>query len=157
MVARSRKNKGKSFPDPPSPEVMVYVCRNSISGDKRLPRQWSQDGAHVLVQEVPCSGKVDGQYLIQAFEGGVAGLCVVACPKGDCTLAQGNYRAELRIRTVQRLLSEIGLEPERAELLLRRPDDSVEHLEGLVRGAVARFCALGESPIRQHLHEKKTG
>lgn len=127
----------------------MYVCRNSISGDKRLPRQWSQDGTHVLVREVPCSGKVDGQYLIHAFEAGVAGLCVVACPKGDCALGQGNYRAELRIRTVQRLLTEIGLEPERAELLLRHPGDSVEHLEGLVRGVVQRFCALGESPIRQ--------
>lgn len=155
MAARSQKNKGKSLPEPPSPEVMVYVCRNSISGDKRLPRQWSQDGTHVLVREVPCSGKVDGQYLIHAFEAGVAGLCVVACPKGDCALGQGNYRAELRIRTVQRLLTEIGLEPERAELLLRHPGDSVEHLEGLVRGVVQRFCALGESPIRQPPREIK--
>lgn len=155
MPADSRNHRGRSKPEPVSPEVMVYVCRNSISGDKHLPRQWHQDGAHVLVREVPCSGKVDGQYLIHAFEGGVSGLCVIACPKGDCTLAQGNYRAELRIGTVQRLLVEIGLEPERAELLLRRPDDSLEQLEGLIRGAVKRFCALGESPIRRHSHETK--
>ena len=135
----------------------MYVCRNSISGDRHLPRQWRQDGAHVLVREVPCSGKVDGQYLIHAFEGGVAGLCVVACPKGDCTLAQGNYRAELRLRTIQRLLGEIGLEPERAELLLRRPEDSAEDFEELIRGAVARFCVLGDSPIRRHPHETKAG
>jgi hypothetical protein len=54
---------------------------------------------------------------------------------------------------VRRLLSEIGLEPERAELLHFASDgvdgDGGQPLEGLVRGAVQRLCALGESPIRR--------
>jgi F420-non-reducing hydrogenase iron-sulfur subunit len=131
-----------------SPGVIVYVCTNSIPQGGRLPRQWNQDGAHVLVREVPCSGKMDGQYLIHAMEGGTRGVCVVACPKGECHLAQGNYRAEIRIRTVQRLLKEIGLESERAELLRGSADDSPHQIEQLVRGAVQRICALGESPLR---------
>ena len=131
-----------------SPDVVVYVCTNSIPEGRRLPRQWNQDGAHVLVREVPCSGKMDGQYLFHALEGGTRGVCVVACPKGECHLAQGNYRAEIRIRTVQRLLAEIGLEPERAELVHGSADDSPEQFEQLVRGAVGRICALGESPVR---------
>ena len=112
-----------------------------------MPRQWDQDGARVLVREVPCSGKMDGQYLFHALEGGGRGICVVACPKGECHFAQGNYRAEVRIRTVQRLLTEIGLEPQRAELVHGSPDDPPEQLEQLVRGAVERICALGESPL----------
>jgi coenzyme F420-reducing hydrogenase delta subunit len=114
-----------------------------------LPRQWEQDGAAVLVREVPCTGKVDGQYLFHAFEGGARGVSVVACPKGECTLTEGNYRAEIRIRMVQRLLAEIGLEPERAEMLFCGSDDPAGHLEGQIRGQVQRFCALGESPIRR--------
>ncbi len=131
-----------------SPGVIVYVCTNSIPQGGRLPRQWNQNGTHVLVREVPCSGKMDGQYLFHAMEGGARGVCVVACPKGECHLAQGNYRAEIRIRTVQRLLKEIGLEPERAELLHGSADDSPHQIEQLVRGAVERICALGESPLR---------
>ena len=92
-------------------------ARTAFRRAGRLPRQWKQDGARILVREVPCSGKMDGQYLFHALEGGGARLCVVACPKGECHLAQGNYRAEIRVRTVQRLLAEIGLEPERAELV----------------------------------------
>ena len=130
-----------------SPDVVVYVCTNCIPQGSRLARQWDQDGAKVLVREVPCSGKMDGQYLFHALEGGGRGICVVACPKGECHLAQGNYRAEIRICTVQRLLLEIGLEPQRAELVHSSPDDQPEQLEQLVRGAVERICALGESPL----------
>jgi F420-non-reducing hydrogenase iron-sulfur subunit len=131
-----------------SPDVIVYVCTNCMPQGGRLPRQWSQDGAHVLVREVPCSGKMDCQYLFHALEGGTRGVCVVACPKGECHLAQGNYRAEIRVRTVQRLLQEIGLEPQRAELLHGSAGDPPHEIERLVRGAVERICAYGESPLR---------
>jgi coenzyme F420-reducing hydrogenase delta subunit len=139
--------------DPVLPDVIVYVCANSVPRGGRLPRQWSQDGAHVLVREVPCSGKTDGQYLMHGLEGGAHGLCVVACPKGRCQLAQGNYRAEIRIGTVRRLLAEIGLEPERAQFLHSSPDDPADRLHELVREAVGRICALGPSPIRRQAED----
>lgn len=139
-----------------SPDVLVYICCNCIAQSAHLPRQWKQDGAHVLVREVPCSGKMDGQYLLHAFEGGSRGLCVVACPKGECHLAQGNYRAEIRVRTLQRLLAEIGLEAERVELLHVSPSDPPDRLEPLVQDAVRRICALGavsETPNKRSPHE----
>ncbi len=136
------------MPEVLCPDVIVYVCTNCTASGQHLPRQWTQDGARVLVREVPCSGKIDGQYLLHAVEGGARGLCVVACPKGECHLVQGNYRAEIRIRTLRRLLAEIGLEPGRAELLNCSGDDSPQELGQLIRGAVERIWALGESPLR---------
>ncbi len=134
---------------PVSPDIAVYVCVNCIPEGGHLPRQWLQDGARALVREVPCSGKMDAQYLLNALEGGARGICVVACPKGECLLAQGNYRAEVRIGMIQRLLTEIGMEPERAELVHRLPDASFDQFEQLVRDAVGRICTLGESPMCQ--------
>jgi coenzyme F420-reducing hydrogenase delta subunit len=131
-----------------SPDVLVYVCTNCLPQGASLPRQWSQDGVRVAVHEIPCSGKLDGQYLCHAMEGGARGVCVVACPKGDCHLAQGNYRAELRIHTLGRLLTEIGLESQRAELVHVAPDSPPEQLDQLVRAAVERICGMGESPLR---------
>lgn len=136
------------MPEVLSPDIVVYVCTNCIPESGRLPRQWTQDGARILVREVPCSGKMDGQYLLHAVEGGSRGLCVVACPKGECHLAQGNYRAEIRVRTIQRLLSEIGLESERAQLVHCSSEDPAGKLEAMVRDAVGRIAALGESPLR---------
>ena len=131
-----------------SPDVVVFLCTNCIPQGVNLPRQWNQDGSRILVREVPCSGKMDGQYLLHAMEGGARGFCVVACPKGDCHLSQGNYRAEIRVHTVQRLLAEIGLPPERAHLAHFSPVDSPRQLEDLLRSTVARICALGENPLR---------
>ena len=85
---------------------------------------------------------------MHALEGGGRGICVVACPKSECRLAQGNYRAEIRIHSVQRLLSEIGLEPERVVLAHCSPDDSPERLRQLVDDTVAKLVSLGESSLR---------
>jgi F420-non-reducing hydrogenase iron-sulfur subunit len=131
-----------------SPDVVVYLCTNCIPQGVNLPRQWNQDGSRILVREVPCSGKMDGQYLLHAIEGGARGFCVVACPKGDCHLSQGNYRAEIRVHTVRRLLAEIGLPPERANLVHFSPADPPRQLEDLLRSTVERICALGKNPLR---------
>lgn len=138
---------------PVCPDVIVYVCTNCIPQGGRLPRQWREQGAHILVREMPCSGKMDGQYLLHVLEGGGHGLCVAACPKGHCQLAQGNYRAEIRVATVRRLLAEIGLEPERAELVHCSPEEPFEQFDRLVREAVGRLCALGPSPLAGQTEE----
>ncbi len=129
------------------PDVIVYTCCNCFPAGGRLPRQWKQDGIHVAVREIPCSGKIDAQYLLHAFEGGGQGLCVVTCPAGECHLGQGNYRAEIRIHTVKRMLVEIGLEPERAELLHLSCKDPADRLKQLVRDAVQRVSAYPKTAM----------
>lgn len=129
------------------PEVVVYLCDNCVPEGGSMPRQWSQGESLVHVRRVPCSGKIDAQYLLAAMEGGLRGLCVVACPQGECRLAQGNYRAQVRVGTIQRLLNEIGVEPERAQLLNCAKDESFERFEQLVREAVDEILALGKSPV----------
>ena len=123
-------------------DVVVYVCYNCTPPGTRLPRQWEQGGLLVQVHEVPCSGKTDAQYLFHAFEGGAGAVCVVACPAGECRLAQGNYRAQVRVGMVQRLMAEIGVEPERIALVHCSKDDPADRLERLAREAIDKFAAL---------------
>ncbi len=96
-----------------------------------------QDGLRVQISEVPCSGKTDAQYLFHALENGCRGVCVVTCPKSACHLAQGNYRAEVRINTIKRLLAEIGLDSDRAQLLRFSPEEPIEQLEAAIRQSVS--------------------
>ena len=51
------------------------------------------------------------------------------------------------MRTIQRLLGEIGVEPERLELLRFSPEGSVDELERAIREAVGRIvgCKTGNS------------
>jgi len=133
--------------EPVSPDVIVYFCTNSVGKDFVIPRQWKQDGAHVVVRVVPCSGKLDAQYLFHALEGGGYGICVAACPEGQCKLMQGNYRARVRVATVGKLLGEMGLESERAQLVCAEQDESAESFLVRVREAVTTICALGKVEV----------
>jgi F420-non-reducing hydrogenase iron-sulfur subunit len=133
--------------EPFVPDVVVDICHNCIPQAGQLPRRWKQGQSVVSVREVPCSGKVDIQYLLHALEDVRGGVCVVACPPGRCRLTQGNHRAEVRIGTVRRLLSEIGIEPERAQLLHCSAEDPITRLEQLIRGAVDRVSTLGPNPL----------
>ena len=124
------------------PEVVVYLCKNCLPQSGRLPVQWTEAGMHVRVREIPCSGKIDAQYLLHALEGGVHGVCVLTCSKGKCTLTQGNYRAEIRVHTVQRLLKEIGLDPRRAEIINCPDDQSLDKITIMINDSARRFSGV---------------
>lgn len=124
------------------PEVVVYLCKNCLPQSGRLPIQWTAAGMHVRVREIPCSGKIDAQYLLHALEGGMHGVCVLTCSKGKCTLTQGNYRAEIRVRTVQRLLKEIGLDPRRAEIINCPDAQSLDHIKNMINDSARRFSGV---------------
>jgi len=134
--------------EPLIPDVVVNICHNCLPQAGKLPRQWKQDGSLVSIREIPCSGKIDVQYLLHALEGVRGGVCVVACPVGECHLAQGNQRAEVRMATVRRLLAEIGIEPERAELLHASPQEPLTRLDQKIRATVKRLAELGPSPLQ---------
>ena len=125
-------------------EILVFICHQCIPAGSSVARQWTENGVHIRSIELPCSGKTDAQYLFHAIEGGVRGILVVTCRHGECRLSQGNYRAEMRIQTVRRLLNEIGLESERAAFIHCGPEDDIE---SLIRTSVKEICALGESPL----------
>ena len=129
------------------PDVIVYVCHNCVPPGTRMMRQWRLNGALVQVRQIPCSGKTDIQYLFHVLEGGGYGFCVVTCPSGECHLAQGNYRARIRVQTVQRLLGEIGLEPERVQVLESSPRECPESFERSIHAVVERICGLGPMPF----------
>ena len=133
--------------EPLVPDVVVSICHNCIPLAGKLPRQWVQDEALVSIREIPCSGKIDVQYLLHALEGVRSGVCVVACRAGECHLGQGNQRAEVRVSTVRKLLAEIGLEPERAELVHGSDAEPMTRLEQNIRAAVKRLTDLGLSPL----------
>jgi coenzyme F420-reducing hydrogenase delta subunit len=130
-----------------NPDVLVFLCKNSIPEAGKLPVQWSEAGVHIQTKVIPCSGKIDAQYLFHSLEDGVQGVCVITCPHGECTLSQGNYRAEIRVRTVQRLLSEIGDNPHRAELLNCPSGATLENIKGIINDVAARVAGFSKASI----------
>lgn len=135
-------------------DIVIYVCRNSLAAGtsaSALARQFAHavPGMHVAVREVPCSGKTDVIYLLKAFEGGARGVAIITCPLGECRLAEGNYRAQVRVRNIGRLLDEIGLGSARLILLHSANGSQGSDVPALIDQAVARLSGLSASPLAQ--------
>ena len=52
-------------------------------------------------------------FVLKAFERGFDGVLVSGCHPGDCHYSKGNYYTRRRLMLLQRLLKQIGIEPER--------------------------------------------
>ena len=72
--------------------------------------------ANVKFLRMPCTGKVDVRYILEAFEQGADGVYIVGCPIGNCHHVRGNERAQARIKHAKQILDQIGLNGERLEM-----------------------------------------
>ena len=105
--------------------IHIYLCRNAVGAE--IPSALSKLDLRddVLLEAVPCSGRIDPRYLMKAFEAGARAVCVLACPRGRCKSMEGNLRAVTRVQAVQELLSEAGLDPRSVRIFLPSgPDET---------------------------------
>jgi coenzyme F420-reducing hydrogenase delta subunit len=103
--------------------------------------------ANVKIIQVPCSGRVDILHLLKAIEDGADGVYVAGCLEGECHYLTGNLKAKKRVRYVKRVLSEIGIEPERVEMFNLSSGQGPRFAE-IAREMVERIQKLGPSPVR---------
>ncbi len=68
---------------------------------------------NVRVVRVMCSGRIDPQFVLDAFAHGADGVLIGGCHPGDCHYQQGNYNCLRRARLLARLLQQLGIDKER--------------------------------------------
>jgi len=81
---------------------------------------------------VPCSGRVEPEFIVKAFLSGADGVLVAGCHPGDCHYRTGNYYANRRFNLLTRFLEIIGIPKERVRL------EWISGAEGLKFAQVAR-------------------
>ena len=72
--------------------------------------------ANIKFVRMPCTGKTDVRYLLEAFEQGADGVYLVACPIGNCHHVRGNERGKARVERAKKILDDIGLGGERLDM-----------------------------------------
>lgn len=65
---------------------------------------------------VMCSGTIDPVYILEAFQKGADGVFIGGCHPGDCHYQAGNYKTMRKVILVKRLLSQLGISPQRLKL-----------------------------------------
>jgi coenzyme F420-reducing hydrogenase delta subunit len=130
------------------PVILAFCCHYcayaaaDLAGSMRL-----QYPANVRVLRLPCTGKVEVNYILAAFERGVDAVIVAGCLEGGCHFLEGNLRARKRVERAQQMLTEIGLEPERLEMYNLSSAEGARFAE-IVNEMNERVARLGPSPLR---------
>ena len=129
------------------PLILAFCCHYcaytaaDMAGSQRLCYP-----ANVKIVRVPCSGKVDAIHILKAFQKGADGVYVAGCLDGDCHFKNGNLRAARRVDMVQKLLEEIGIEPERLAMVTMSAGMG-DRFASIATEFTDKIRALGPNPI----------
>ncbi len=106
--------------------------------------------ANVKFVRLPCTGKTDIRYLLEAFEQGADGVYVVACPIGNCHHVRGNERGLARLQRAQKILDEIGLGSERLDMYFMSGSQA-HTFASAVDQMTERIRQLGPNPLKRKI------
>jgi F420-non-reducing hydrogenase iron-sulfur subunit len=99
------------------PRIIGFLCNwCSYAGADLAGVSRIQYPPNIRIVRVMCSGRVSPELILRTFQSGADGVLVLGCHIGDCHYVDGNHRTARRIPVLKRLLSYIGIEPERLRL-----------------------------------------
>ena len=136
------------------PQIIAFCCNwctyaaADLAGTSRV-----QYPTNVYIVRVMCSGMVNPDYILRAFEKGADGVIVSGCKYTDCHYIDGPVKCDAMFAKLKRLVHILGLEDER----LRR--EMISTSEGTVFARVVeefvdQLKRLGPSPFSALRKEK---
>ena len=96
------------------PKIVAFVCNwctylgADLAGTARL-----EYPANVRIIRLPCTGRIDTNLVVKAFEIGADAVLVSGCHPGDCHYSAGNYHARRRRMLFRELLDVVGFDTRR--------------------------------------------
>jgi F420-non-reducing hydrogenase iron-sulfur subunit len=134
-------------PPPPngswSPRIVAFFCNwctytaADLAGVSRLKYP-----PNIRVIRLMCSGRVDPQFVLDAFAKGADGVLIGGCHPGDCHYVEGNYKMLRRFEMIRRLVAEFGIDPVRLRLDWISASEG-EKVRTVVTEMVAALTPLG--------------
>jgi len=99
------------------PKIVAFLCNwcsyraADLAGTSRIKAV-----PNVRPIRVMCSGRVEPDFVLKAFQTGADGVLILGCHPGDCHYIEGNYKTMRRIALLKKMLSQLGIEDERLRL-----------------------------------------
>jgi len=99
------------------PKIVAFVCNwCSYAGADMAGSMRLKYTPNVKLIRVMCSGRVDPEFIMEAFRGGADGVMVLGCHPGDCHYIEGNYETLKRYNILKPLLDQFNIEQDRLYL-----------------------------------------
>jgi coenzyme F420-reducing hydrogenase delta subunit len=129
-------------------QIVAYCCHYcayaaaDLAGVLRLSYP-----AEAKIVEIPCTGRLDMLEVLHTFEQGADGVLVAGCLEGDCHFQAGNLNARRRVEHIQKILTHVGLEPDRIKMVNLSSAMGKQFAEE-ADAMTQQILALGPSPLR---------
>jgi len=142
--------KSSSPPTAWEPKIVAFCCNYcayaaaDLAGAKRM-----QYPANIRVVHAPCTGKVEMEHILEAFEHGADGVLIAGCLEGGCHFQEGNLRARKRVERVQRILDDIGIGARRLTMT-NLSAAMAPTFVARVQETVQAVRELGPNPLNTH-------
>jgi len=139
----------------PRRAITVFLCANCARPARAatsagFPRPqvpdfgWPFPVRQVLVS---CTGRLQPEHVLKAFDAGSEAVCMVACQEDDCHYVEGSKRCARRASFLRSILDEIGLGGQRL-LLFHLPGTAAEDMAlGSGRAVEAISAAAVEAQL----------
>lgn len=102
----------------------------------------------VKIIQVPCTGRVDILHLLNSIEDGADGVYVAGCLEGECHYRDGNLKARRKVEYVKRILTELGIEPDRVQMYNLSSAQGARFAE-IATEMVEIVKKLGPTPVKK--------
>jgi len=130
------------------PRILTFTCKycgygaSETSAAKKL-----EYAANVKTIRLPCSGRVDPFFVVEALKSGADGVIISGCRPGYCHFLTGNKEAERRYQSLQAAMESLGIEASRVHLEWISPSEP-KSFANSVKEMADRLRALGQNPVR---------
>jgi len=132
-----------------NPEIIAFCCSYCAAGAAALAgANRLQYPAGVRIIQTPCTGKLEMEHILEAFEKGIDGILVIGCLEGGCHFVEGNLRARKRTDRIRAILDEIGLRGERLKMVNVSDAMAVAFVNHLLE-MIQQIKDLGPNPLRE--------
>jgi F420-non-reducing hydrogenase iron-sulfur subunit len=130
------------------PEITVFSCIYCAYMAADTAGSLRQEyPANIKIIRLPCTGKTDTRYILEAFEKGADGVYIVACSLGNCHHERGNERGRARVEHTKEILKEIGIEPERLDMFFLSGAMGATFAD-IAHQMTERIRELGPNPLK---------
>jgi coenzyme F420-reducing hydrogenase delta subunit len=130
------------------PLLIAFCCQYcsysaaDLAGSMRV-----QYPPNVRIIRTPCTGRLEVEFFMKAFERGADGILVAGCLEGGCHFTEGNLLARGRVGYTRKFLSESGLEEERIRMINISAAQARPFVD-YVNEMLTTLKNLGPSPLR---------
>jgi F420-non-reducing hydrogenase iron-sulfur subunit len=130
------------------PKIVAFFCNwctylaADLAGTSRI-----KYAPNTRVVRVMCSGRVDPQFVLEAFAKGADGVLIGGCHPGDCHYQEGNYKALRRFYLLKKMVKAMGIEEDRLRLEWISAAEG-ERVKGVTNDMVEKVRALGKLNLK---------